>query len=491
MSLSTKVSKEIPAPRERRGCSREILKHYSVLVFFGESNWGKIIDISESGMSFEFAAAPTLRERINLTLQTMACMPVPQAEGIFAHTFEAVGEIVWTREFERVAGVRFLHFGEGCREQIREWLAFEKSAAITEVSEECEEETAVAEEEALPLAPTPSDTFQASNARVLPETGVTPQSITQNLGEREPGFTPEEDETLTFDTFGTPTDEQQQKGDTERDSKSSRARLAASGVLAVLVIALGVRMIMTSAARRTDAAEGMTSSGAEPAKSTTIAHPSADSALPFQVEVLDMNGKRWLLRFAPDASKNEAAAVALKSSASPVISAAEAKPQEQKQMAAIGKSDAADKFAFIAPKAGQTGTNHLTAKTSLGEAPPISNTLETPQNEIMRGLAAGSATPAPPVQPAVGGEVQQARLIRSFPPAYPELARTTRVSGDVVVDALIDVTGKVTSVKVVSGPVLLQQAAIETVRQWKYESARLDGKAVATHLSVTVRFRLN
>lgn len=65
------------------------------------------------------------------------------------------------------------------------------------------------------------------------------------------------------------------------------------------------------------------------------------------------------------------------------------------------------------------------------------------------------------------------------------------MSGDVVVDALIDETGKVTSVKVVSGPVLLQQAAMETVRQWKYQPAMLDGKPVATHLSVTVRFRLN
>ena len=60
-----------------------------------------------------------------------------------------------------------------------------------------------------------------------------------------------------------------------------------------------------------------------------------------------------------------------------------------------------------------------------------------------------------------------------------------------VVDALIDTTGNVTTAKVISGPVLLQQAAVETVRHWKYEPARLDGQAVAMHLTVTVRFRLN
>ena len=57
--------------------------------------------------------------------------------------------------------------------------------------------------------------------------------------------------------------------------------------------------------------------------------------------------------------------------------------------------------------------------------------------------------------------------------------------------SLIDAKGNVTGVKVISGPVLLQQAAMETVRHWKYEPARLDGQAVAMHLTVTVRFRLN
>jgi len=59
------------------------------------------------------------------------------------------------------------------------------------------------------------------------------------------------------------------------------------------------------------------------------------------------------------------------------------------------------------------------------------------------------------------------------------------------VDALVDADGKVKSAKAISGPDLLRQAAIETVRQWKYEPARLDGQAVAMHLEVTVKFRFN
>ena len=118
--------------------------------------------------------------------------------------------------------------------------------------------------------------------------------------------------------------------------------------------------------------------------------------------------------------------------------------------------------------------------------------MTVPQGEPIGGaLNSHVAPPAPEPQAPVGGMVQQAQLIRSVPPLYPELAKSTRVSGDVVVDALIDANGKVTTVKVISGPVLLQQAAIETVRQWKYEPARLDGRAVAMHVTVTVKFRLN
>jgi outer membrane biosynthesis protein TonB len=43
---------------------------------------------------------------------------------------------------------------------------------------------------------------------------------------------------------------------------------------------------------------------------------------------------------------------------------------------------------------------------------------------------------------------------------------------------------------VVSGPTLLHQAAMDALKQWKYQPASLDGKAVPMHLAVTIRFRL-
>jgi protein TonB len=99
--------------------------------------------------------------------------------------------------------------------------------------------------------------------------------------------------------------------------------------------------------------------------------------------------------------------------------------------------------------------------------------------------------PAAPVEPlAVGGNVKPAKMISSVPPVYPSLARSQHVSGDVKIDGLIDVNGRVTSMKVISGPALLHQAAMDALRQWKYQPATLDGKPVPMHLTITLQFRL-
>jgi protein TonB len=126
-------------------------------------------------------------------------------------------------------------------------------------------------------------------------------------------------------------------------------------------------------------------------------------------------------------------------------------------------------------------------------APSLSSSQVAPTGDAFdAGLVAGNAKQ--PVAPAarlpIGGDVIPARLLSSTPPAYPQLAKSQRIEGAVRIDALIDAAGKVSSMKVVSGPVLLHQAAMEALRQWKYQPAMLDGKPVAMHLTVTIQFRL-
>jgi protein TonB len=99
-----------------------------------------------------------------------------------------------------------------------------------------------------------------------------------------------------------------------------------------------------------------------------------------------------------------------------------------------------------------------------------------------------SKGPAAPV--TVGGDVKTAKLLSAVPPVYPALAKNQHISGNVLVDALIDTDGHVTTMKVVSGPTLLHQAAMDALRQWRYQPATLDGKPVPMHLTVTIQFRL-
>lgn len=105
-------------------------------------------------------------------------------------------------------------------------------------------------------------------------------------------------------------------------------------------------------------------------------------------------------------------------------------------------------------------------------------------------FAAAAARHAGPAAPLpVGGDVKEAQLIKSVPPEYPALAKAQHVSGKVQMDALIDASGNVSAVRILSGPTLLHRAALDAVKQWKYKPAMLDGQPTSTHLTVTVEFR--
>ncbi|MHB8501250.1 MAG: energy transducer TonB [Candidatus Acidiferrales bacterium] len=126
-------------------------------------------------------------------------------------------------------------------------------------------------------------------------------------------------------------------------------------------------------------------------------------------------------------------------------------------------------------------------------APTISTGNANASSEgFASGLAAGNGRqPAVPEVPLlVGGDVKSAKLISQVSPMYPLMAKNQHVTGDVIIDALIDANGRVTTMKVISGPTLLHQAARDALRQWKYRPASLDGKPVAMHLTVTLQFRM-
>jgi TonB family protein len=88
--------------------------------------------------------------------------------------------------------------------------------------------------------------------------------------------------------------------------------------------------------------------------------------------------------------------------------------------------------------------------------------------------------------PQISTGATPARLVRKVNPTYPRNARNAE--GKVVLFAVIDVTGKPTDIKVVSGDPVLGLAAIAAFQQWRYEPATLSGKTVASQATVEFTF---
>lgn len=130
------------------------------------------------------------------------------------------------------------------------------------------------------------------------------------------------------------------------------------------------------------------------------------------------------------------------------------------------------------------------------EAPddiPTISSIELSLGGIVGGIPGGvvggvvGGVPVAPVPPSptakkepirVGGRVQASKLIHRVEPVYPELARKARVSGAVLLQVTVDEQGGVADVKLVSGHPLLNRAAVNAVRQWKYLPMPLNGQSV-------------
>ena len=88
----------------------------------------------------------------------------------------------------------------------------------------------------------------------------------------------------------------------------------------------------------------------------------------------------------------------------------------------------------------------------------------------------------------VGGQIRPPVRIKEVAPLYPAIAQSARVQGDVVIEATIDEEGKVADARVVKSTPLLDQAALDAVRQWEYQPSLLNGVPTAVVMTVTVKF---
>ena len=98
-------------------------------------------------------------------------------------------------------------------------------------------------------------------------------------------------------------------------------------------------------------------------------------------------------------------------------------------------------------------------------------------------------SPPPPQAPVrVGGSIKAPARLGYVAPVYPDEAQRANVQGVVIIDATIDKDGNVSDVRILRSIPLLDRAAVDAVRQWKYEPTLLNGMPVPVIMTVTVRF---
>jgi eukaryotic-like serine/threonine-protein kinase len=148
------------------------------------------------------------------------------------------------------------------------------------------------------------------------------------------------------------------------------------------------------------------------------------------------------------------------------------------------------------PEAAQT---QIVAKPNLQEEPARNS---PDSKKSASHLAAGTKASSPDGLAAesheearkivfVSPDAAERLLLKKTAPVYPPIALAARVTGTVVLDAIISKTGTIDELHVVSGPGMLRKAAIEGVKTWRYQPYKVNGKLAEVETTINVVFALN
>jgi len=91
----------------------------------------------------------------------------------------------------------------------------------------------------------------------------------------------------------------------------------------------------------------------------------------------------------------------------------------------------------------------------------------------------------------VGGTVREPKKISDVRPVYPAIAQAAKVEGMVILEAVINERGTVERVRVLRSVPLLDAAAVEAVRNWRYTPTLLNGTPVSVLMTITLHFTLH
>lgn len=110
---------------------------------------------------------------------------------------------------------------------------------------------------------------------------------------------------------------------------------------------------------------------------------------------------------------------------------------------------------------------------------------------VVGGVVGGLPDVAPKIAPVrVGGLIKAPKRLKYVEPVYPVFALQARVQGIIIIEATVDASGRVSDATVLRGIPILDQAALDAVRQWVYTPTLLNGVPTPILMTVTVTFQL-
>ena len=152
------------------------------------------------------------------------------------------------------------------------------------------------------------------------------------------------------------------------------------------------------------------------------------------------------------------------------------------------------------PGAPTTAPNEIAPELPRPDGPVVDGAIDLGPSTGGPGGLIANITPAPPppvvepAQPRIARPgfqgVREPKKIVNVVPEYPEIARISRKEGQVILEAVLDVTGRVQSLRVLKSETLLDAAAIRAVKQWRYTPTELNGVPVQVLMTITVNFTL-
>jgi TonB family protein len=137
----------------------------------------------------------------------------------------------------------------------------------------------------------------------------------------------------------------------------------------------------------------------------------------------------------------------------------------------------------------QTGSHIDTRSDESASAEPPSIPAGSTNQSVLNGVLSAKVS-LPGLSAPVSQGVSGGQLVHRVPPVYPAQARLQRLEGTVVLAATVMEDGTVRDVKVVEGPPVLAQSAVDAVKYWRYKPYELDGKPVKIETRITLNFKL-